>query len=246
MYGHLFDAFAVGVAAARAKQHQELLWDSAADEVPAIGRELEAENAAARSGQRIGYVRVSTADQSVDRQLEGIPRHRTFTDHASGGSRERPELQALLLHVREGDTVLVHSIDRLARNLDDLRALVRGLVDRRVRIEFVKEALVFTGDDAPMSTMLLSMIGAFAEFERALIRERQREGISIAKGKGKYRGKVPFLSSERAGELRRRCAEPGAVKAAIAREFGIGLTTLYDYLKQEESDAQIQKATGSD
>src|SRR5579862_1799631 len=99
MYGHLFDAFAVDGAGARAKEHEELLWGSAAEEFQSIGRKLEAGNTTARSGQRIGYVRVSTADQSVDRQLEGIPRHRTFTDHASGSSRERQELQALLLHV---------------------------------------------------------------------------------------------------------------------------------------------------
>lgn len=189
------------------------------------------------SGQRVGYVRVSTLDQNPDRQLDGVPVDRTFTDRASGSTLERPELQAMILHVREGDTVIVHSIDRLARNLDDLRGIVQGLVDRGVRVEFMKEAMVFSGDDSPaskISKMMLSMMGALAEFEWELIRERQLEGIAIAKARGKYKGRKPSLAPERAAELRRRCKIDGAVKSAIAREFGIGLTTLYDYLKEED------------
>uniref|UniRef100_UPI00112F6901 recombinase family protein n=1 Tax=Escherichia coli TaxID=562 RepID=UPI00112F6901 len=76
---------------------------------------------------------------------------------------------------------VVHSMDRLARNLDDLRRLVQKLTQRGVRIEFLKEGLVFTGEDSPMANLMLSVMGAFAEFERALIRERQREGIALAK-----------------------------------------------------------------
>src|SRR4051812_43286561 len=90
---------------------------------------------------------------------------------------------------RESDTVVVHSMDRLARNLDDLRRIVRALADRGIRVEFVKEGLTFTGEDAPMATLLLSVMGAFAEFERALIRERQREGVALAKQRGAYRGR---------------------------------------------------------
>jgi DNA invertase Pin-like site-specific DNA recombinase len=102
-----------------------------------------------------------------------------FTDKASGKDTQRPELE-LLAFVREGDTVVVHSMDRLARNLDDLRRIVQGLTKRGVRIEFVKESLAFTGEDSPMANLMLSVMGAFAEFERALIRERQREGIALA------------------------------------------------------------------
>jgi len=128
------------------------------------------------NGQRIGYVRVSSLDQNPDRQLEQIPVDRTFTDKASGKDVARPQLDALLRFAREGDTVVVHSMDRLARNLDDLRRLVKHLTGRGIRVAFVKEGLTFTGEDAPMATLLLSVMGAFAEFERALIRERQREG----------------------------------------------------------------------
>ena len=189
------------------------------------------------SGQRVGYIRVSTADQNPDRQLETIRAQldRLFIDHASGTSKARPELAAMLLHVREGDSVYVHSIDRLARNLDDLRSIVSSLVERSVYVEFVKEGLRFSGVDG-ISKMLLSMMGALAEFEWSLIHERQAEGIALAKLRGKYTGRRPSLTLERAAELRRRCAVPGASKAAIAREFGIGESTMYDYLKRVPSE----------
>lgn len=136
------------------------------------------------NGQRVGYTRVSTLEQNTDRQLDGIDVDRAFADHVSGKDLHRPQLTAMLQFVREGDTVVVHSMDRLARNLDDLRATVRDLTARGVRVEFVKEQLTFTGDDTAMATLLLSVMGAFAEFERALIRERQREGIALAKQRG--------------------------------------------------------------
>lgn len=118
--------------------------------------------------QRIGYVRVSSFDQNPDRQLEQAQVDKVFTDKASGKDTQRPELDALLAFVREGDTVVVHSMDRLARNLDDLRHLVQKLTKRGVHIEFVKECLTFTGEDSPMANLMLSVMGAFAEFERAL------------------------------------------------------------------------------
>jgi len=141
------------------------------------------------NGQRIGYVRVSSFDQNPDRQLEHVQVDRMFTDKASGKDTQRPEHDALLSFVREGDTVVVHSMDRLARNLDDLRRLVQKLTKRGVRIEFVKEDLTFTSEDSPMANLMLSAMGAFAEFERALIRERKREGIALAKRRGAYRGR---------------------------------------------------------
>ncbi|MER2517585.1 MAG: recombinase family protein [Candidatus Accumulibacter phosphatis] len=184
-------------------------------------------------GQRIGYVRVSSFDQNPERELEQVSVNRLFTDKASGKDTQRPELERLLAFVREGDTVVVHSMDRLARNLDDLRRLVQGLTQRGVRIEFVKESLTFTGEDSPMANLMLSVMGAFAEFERALIRERQREGISLAKQRGVYRGRKKALSPERVAELRRRAAA-GEQKAKLAREFGISRETLYQYLRTDD------------
>ena len=181
-------------------------------------------------GQRVGYVRVSTLDQRTERQLEQILVDRVFTDHVSGKDTQRPQLAALLTYVREGDTVVAPSMYRLARNLEDLRRLVRELTARGVRVEFVKEGLTFTGEDTPMATLLLSVMRAFAEFERALIRERQREGIALAKRRGAYRGRKKALSDSQAQEVRRR-ALAGEAKAALAREYGISRETLYQYLR---------------
>ena len=104
------------------------------------------------TGQRVGYVRVGTLDQNPDRQLDGLRLDRTFTDKASGKDVARPKLTELLRFVRDGDTVVVHSLDRLGRNLDDLRRLVGELTGRGVQVEFAKEQLVFSGEDSPMPT----------------------------------------------------------------------------------------------
>ena len=191
-------------------------------------------------GQRVGYVRVSSLDQNEIRQLEGVELDKTFTDRASGKDAKRPQLEAMQGFVREGDTVLCHSMDRLARNLDDLRRIVLGLTERGVHVVFVKENLTFTGEDSPMSNLLLSVMGAFAQFERELIRERQREGIAIAKRAGKYSGRKPSLTASRAAELRRRVAQ-GDPKAALAREFGISRDTLYRYAPVKKRRAGVSR-----
>ena len=116
-------------------------------------------------------------------------------------------------------------MDRLARNLDDLRRIVQALTERGIRIEFVKEHLSFTGEDSPMANLMLSVMGAFADFERALIRERQREGIVLAKQRGAYRGRKPSLSSTDVVDARRRI-KAGDKKAQIARDLGISRETL--------------------
>jgi len=195
------------------------------------------------TGQRVGYIRVSSFDQNPDRQLEQVALDRTFTDKASGKDVLRPELERLLAFVREGDTVVVHSMDRLARNLDDLRRMVQGLTRRGVRVEFIKEHLTFTGEDSPMATLMLSVMGAFAEFERALLRERQREGIALAKQRGAYRGRKRSLSPERVAELRSRVLA-GEKKLRLALEFGISRETLYQYLRQPVADATIVTTAG--
>ena len=184
-------------------------------------------------GQRIGYIRVSSYDQNPERQLEGVALDHSFTDRASGKDVHRPQLEALTRFVRQGDTVIVHSMDRLARNLDDLRRIVSALTARGIRIEFLKEHLSFTGEDSPMANLMLSVMGAFAEFERALIRERQREGIALAKQRGAYRGRKRSLSEPQIAELRARIRK-GDKKAAVARDLGISRETLYQYWRQSE------------
>ena len=181
-------------------------------------------------GQRIGYVRVSSLGQNTERQLEGVQLDRTFTEKVSGKDTNRPKLQEMLGFVREGDTVVVHSMDRLARNLDDLRRLVQTLTKKGVAVEFLHEHLTFTGEDTPMANLLLSVMGAFAEFERALIRERQLEGIALAKQRGVYKGRKKSLSEAAITELQERL-NGGVTKAQLARELGISRETLYQYLR---------------
>ena len=113
--------------------------------------------AARRHSKRVGYIRVSTLDQNTERQLDGQDLDKVFTDKASGKDTKRPQLQAALDYLREGDSLVVHSMDRLARNLDDLRRIVLGLTSKGVLVEFVKERLTFTGEDSAMSQLLLSV-----------------------------------------------------------------------------------------
>lgn len=181
-------------------------------------------------GERVGYVRVSSFDQNPERQLENIPLDRVFTDKASGKDTQRTELEALMQFVRSGDTVIVHSLDRLARNLDDLRKIVQTLTQKGIQIQFIKENLIFTGEDSPMANLMLSVMGAFAEFERALIRERQREGIALAKQRGVYKGRKRALSEAQVLELK-NAIEAGKKKAQVARHFSISRETLYQYLR---------------
>ena len=124
-------------------------------------------------------------------------------------------------------------MDRLARNLDDLRRIVQTLTGKGVRIEFAKEHLTFTGEDSPMANLMLSVMGAFAEFERALIKERQHEGIAQAKKRGAFKRRKKSLSQAEIAEVRRRIAN-GRIKAQVAREFGISRQTLYQYLRGAE------------
>ena len=179
---------------------------------------------------RVGYQRVSTLDQNTERQLDGVAVDKMFADKASGKDTNRPALDQVLDYVREGDTLVVHSMDRLARNLEDLRRIVRELTGQGVRVEFAKEGLAFTGDDSPMNNLLLSMLGAVAEFERALILERQREGIAIAKAAGKYKGRKAALTPAQADEMRARLAA-GESASRLATEYGVSRATVYNYTR---------------
>jgi len=182
------------------------------------------------TGQRIGYRRVSTADQNTARQLENVPINKMFEDKLSGKDTERPQLKACLDFCREGDTLVVHSMDRLARNLVDLCKTVNDLTAKGVCVEFIKENLRFTGDDSSMAILQLQMMGAFAQFERAMILERQREGIALAKQRGAYKGRRKALTPAQAEELRAR-ANAGDSKTALAEAYGISRETLYTYLR---------------
>lgn len=182
-------------------------------------------------GQKIGYKRVSTVDQNAERQLEGIELDRVFSEQASGKDTNRPQLQACMAYLREGDALLIHSMDRLARNVEDMLRIVRELNNKGVTVQFMKENMVFAAhSEDPRSVLMMTMLTAFAQFERSLIRERQREGIAIAKAKGKYKGRKPALSADQVLTMKER-VESGVAKAKVAREFKISRETLYQYLK---------------
>ena len=187
------------------------------------------------AGQVVAYVRVSSEEQHLDRQEAAVREavgepDRWFPDRCSGATADRPALTALLAHVRDED-VVVASMDRLARSVPDLFALVDGLTGRGVNVQFVKEGQVFApgGTASSMSRLLLGVLGAVAEFERAILRERQAEGIRAARARGAYRGSKPRLTAEQIADARER-VEAGVPLARVAREAGVARQTLYDAL----------------
>ena len=181
---------------------------------------------------KVGYIRVSTSVQNTARQLDGVEVEETFIDYVSGKSIERPKLQECITFLRKGDTLVVHSMDRLARNLVDLRRLVETLTAKGVTIQFIKENLTFTNEDNALNRLLLSVIGSVAEFELALIRERQREGIIAAQKNGVHFGRPKKLTKEISQQIDKLVSEGKKNKTAIAKELGIGKTTLYRHLSQ--------------
>ncbi|WP_036302140.1 recombinase family protein [Methylotenera sp. L2L1] len=180
------------------------------------------------TGQHVGYIRVSSIDQNTIRQLDGISLNKTFTEKLSGKDTKRPILHECLSYIRQGDTLHVHSIDRLARNAKDLLNLVEQILAKGATVSFNKNNLVFSPDSKDhMAKLQLTMLAAFAEFERELIRERQLEGIAIAKADGKYSGrrKVTDEVIEKA-KARTKNGEP---LSRVAKELNISRETLYKY-----------------
>lgn len=178
----------------------------------------------------VGYIRVSTVDQNTERQLDGVKLDKVFEDKCSGKDTQRPQLQAMLDYVREGDTIIVHDISRMARNLEDLLSLVKQLNARGVAVRFNKENLLFTGEDSPMQNLMLSMLGAVYQFERSMMLERQREGVQIAKAAGKYKG----------GKAR---VDTAAIKAAL--DAGMSIRGAAEHLSVGISTVQRVKASMS-
>ena len=196
--------------------------------------------------QTVGYVRVSSSDQNTDRQLDGVALDRIFTDKMTGSIKDRPQLQAMLDYVRYGDTVVVHSLDRLARSLEDLISIINQLNKKGVSFKSIKDNLTFDGvNNSPMDKFFLHILGAVSELERALIRERQKEGIAKAKQRGVYKGRKPSLTPEKQAIIEERLAEKEkdleSYKAisyqSIADEVGVSLSTLNRYLAERKKTA---------
>ena len=185
----------------------------------------------------IGYVRVSTYEQNTSRQLEGVSVEKLFTDTVSGKDVFRPALTKCLSALRSGDTLHVHSIDRLTRNLQDLLVLLGEMIEKGVTVKFHKEKLTFSGESSPFQKLHLHIIGAVAEFERAFIRERQREGIAIAKLQGKYKGRKAILGPKEIEEILRRISRRERV-TTLAREYGVSRQTIYRCLKEAREARQ--------
>ena len=178
------------------------------------------------SGQQVGYIRVSSIDQNTIRQLDGLSLDKTFIEKMSGKDTQRPVLQECLAYIRSGDTLHVHSIDRLARNAKDLLNLVEQMLAKGVSLKFHKNNLTFTPDSKDhMAKLQLTMLAAFAEFERELIRERQREGIAIAKAAGKYSGRRKITDQLISEAIVR--TNKGEPLSKVARDLNVSRETLY-------------------
>jgi DNA invertase Pin-like site-specific DNA recombinase len=177
---------------------------------------------------QVAYRRVSSSDQNTARQLDGQTFDEVFEDKVSGATTERPALQDMLRFVRKGDEVHVHSIDRLARSLEDLLSLVKGLIAKGVSVRFHKEQLLFTGEANPMQELMLSLLGSVAQFERSMIRERQREGIAKAKESGVYKGRVKTIDD---AAIRTAMAQEGATYRNVAKTLGVGVSTVQRAMK---------------
>lgn len=176
----------------------------------------------------VAYIRVSSADQNTDRQLDGLTFAKTFTDKVSGATTDRPQLQQMIEFVREGDVIHVHSIDRLARSLQDLLSLVKDINAKGVSVKFHKESLEFTGETNASQNLMLQVMGAVAEFERSMIKERQREGIAKAKAKGVYKGRTKAVSNDDI----RACIASGKSYRVTAESLGVSLSSVQRAMKE--------------
>ena len=179
----------------------------------------------------IGYIRVSTVEQETGRQLDTVVLDKVFEEKISSATPNRPILAECLNYLREGDIFYVHSIDRLARNLIELQSIVSSLVDKGVEVRFYTENLTFSKGSSPMQELMLQILGAFAQFERKLIRERQQEGINNAKRQGRYLGRPKKISDEDK-KLIIEMHQNGCTPSLIEQKFNVSTSSVYKLIKQ--------------
>ncbi|WP_193107494.1 recombinase family protein [Brachybacterium sp. FME24] len=191
-------------------------------------------------GQIVGYVRVSAADQNPARQIEAIGVvDRLFSEKVSGKNvDDREQLKEMIAYARDGDTVRVKSPDRLARSTRDLLDLVEQLQAKGVAVEFIDNPALNT--DTPQGEFMLTILAAVAQLERATIRERQAEGIALAKKNGTY-DRAPKLTPEQIADARRRVSE-GVPKAKVARDLGVSRQTLHSALSGSGKYAELTRS----
>lgn len=183
---------------------------------------------------KVAYIRVSTVEQNEARQMEamkGFGIDKYFIDKKSGKNADRPQLQALLEFVREGDTVYIHSLDRLARSTQDLLNIVEQLQAKGVELHSDKEAI---DSNTPTGKLMLTMIAAINQFERENLLERQREGIAIAKEQGKYKGRKQAKPEAWKEAYAKYKAREIKSVSELAKILGISRPTVYKLIEQEE------------
>ncbi len=181
--------------------------------------------------QVVGYIRVSSQGQNTDRQLADIKLDKEFVDMVTGSTKDRKGLNECLAYVREGDRLVVHSIDRLARNLQDLQELVNTLINKGVSVQFIKENLTFNAHKDPIATLTLQIMGAFAEFERTMIRSRQKEGITQARLSGKHLGRKPKVDNKFRKVVKEKVESCQSIRS-IAKELGVCRATIYKAIEE--------------
>lgn len=186
-------------------------------------------------GKNIAYVRVSTVEQNEARQREALGKYnidKWFIEKASGKDMNRPKMQEMLEYVREDDTVYVLEFSRLGRSTADLLSIVQKIEEAGAKFVSTKENF---DTSTPTGRLQMTMMAAIAEFERAMILERQREGIAIAKSEGKYKGRKA-VSVPNIGEYYSKYMRRDGTKTSIAGEIGISRTTLDKLFKQYEKE----------
>lgn len=185
---------------------------------------------------KVGYIRTSTAEQNIARQevlMQDLGVEKVYVDQLSGKNTERPQLQAMLNYVREGDTVIVESISRFARNTKDLLELVEQLKEKKVIFVSKKETI---DTNTPSGQFMLTVFGAMAQLERDYILDRQREGIAVAKAAGVYKGRQPIEVDTKVFESVYKAwkAEEITAKKAM-QKLGLKPNTFYRRVKEFES-----------
>jgi DNA invertase Pin-like site-specific DNA recombinase len=189
----------------------------------------------------IGYARVSTTDQTLDIQIAALKQAgcgKVFSEQVSGNSvRDRPQLLAMMEYVREGDVLVITRIDRLARSLTHLLALVEELKAKGVMLKAIEQPI--TSDGSPASAAFLAMLGVFAEFEQALRKERQSEGIAAAKANGTYKNRKSNKNTPAQLEKLRGLLLAGMKEGALCKELGVSRATLYTMKKKLNEGGQV-------
>ncbi|UQZ91323.1 transposase (plasmid) [Deltaproteobacteria bacterium Smac51] len=194
-------------------------------------------------GQKIGYARVSTYEQNPSRQIEafagkGVILDKIFTDKASGRSLKRPAWEECAQYLREGDTLYISSIDRLARSLSDFLKIVTALNAKGIGLVVIKHELEFLPKQrtSSLDKLRMHLLVAFAEYEGDIIKERQREGIEIAKARKKYKGRQSPLRGETRQAFKKALEEPSIRVADLARQFKVCRATIYNWRRKLEGE----------